>query len=279
VSRALLSLVLAGLVVACGSSQRPSTEEVTSHVAAAGAAKGARSDRQARVASSDVTENDFLFSARCPRGMTSIEGRFCIDRWEASLVEILPNGDERPHSPYLPVEGLVVRAVSEPNVYPQAYVSAEQAKLACKRSGKRLCKPMEWKVACMGPKRQIWGYGNRREERRCNDYGRSPVVATFGIAGMGRGWSWEHMNQPLLNQLDRTLARTGEHPGCSNDYGVYDMVGNLHEWVDDPAGTFQGGFYQDTHQHGDGCTYVTLAHYARYHDYSTGFRCCADLAR
>ena len=57
------------------------------------------------------------------------------------------------------------------------------------------------------------------------------------------------------------------------------MVGNLHEWVDDPDGTFQGGYYLDTHQHGDGCNYRTPAHDIYYHDYSTGFRCCADVAQ
>ena len=72
------------------------------------------------------------------------------------------------------------------------------------------------------------------------------------------------------------LSRTGAHAGCSNDYGVFDMVGNLHEWVDDPEGTFQGGYYLDTHQNGDGCSYRTVAHEFTYHDYSTGFRCCAS---
>jgi formylglycine-generating enzyme required for sulfatase activity len=54
------------------------------------------------------------------------------------------------------------------------------------------------------------------------------------------------------------------------------MVGNLDEWTADPNGTFQGGFWLDTSQHGDGCAYRTIAHPYDYHDYSTGFRCCAD---
>src|SRR2546429_3764696 len=34
-----------------------------------------------------------------------------------------------------------------------------------------------------------------------------------------------------------TLFRsTGAFPGCVNDYGLYDMVGNLHEWTADPNG-------------------------------------------
>ena len=84
------------------------------------------------------------------------------------------------------------------------------------------------------------------------------------------------MNDPRLNELEGTLAKTGTHEGCTNGYGVYDMVGNIHEWVADPNGTFQGGYYQDTHLNGEGCTYKTMAHAAWYHDYSTGFRCCAD---
>ena len=82
-----------------------------------------------------------------------------------------------------------------------------------------------------------------------------------------------------LLQILADGAKTGEHAGCSNGYGDYDMVGNLHEWIADPKGTFYGGYYQDVASlgHGDGCGYQTTAHEARYHDYSTGFRCCSEL--
>ncbi len=84
------------------------------------------------------------------------------------------------------------------------------------------------------------------------------------------------MNQPVVNQLANTLLPTGERAECTNGYGVFDMVGNLHEWVDDADGTFRGGYYMDTTKNGDGCSYATTAHDAGYHDYSTGFRCCMD---
>jgi hypothetical protein len=32
----------------------------------------------------------------------------------------------------------------------------------------------------------------------------------------------------------------------------------------------------DTYQNGEGCEYRTIGHPLDYHDYSTGFRCCAD---
>ena len=59
-------------------------------------------------------------------------------------------------------------------------------------------------------------------------------------------------------------------------WGVFDVHGNLHEWVADVDGTFRGGFYADAVLNGPGCLYRTTAHAGSYHDYSTGFRCCAD---
>ena len=218
-------------------------------------------------------------STRCPAGMAEIpaastsEHAFCIDRWEASLV----GADEKAIVPFGALEkGRRVKAVTAPNVVPQGYISAVEAQSACKASGKRLCKMPEWRKACRGPEQKAWGYADKREPGRCNDKGRNPVIALFG---RGRGnFTWRTMNQPELNQLENTLSKTGAHEGCTNGYGVYDMVGNLHEWVADPGGTFYGGYYQDVGSvgHGEGCGYLTTAHEARYHDYSTGFRCCAD---
>ena len=84
------------------------------------------------------------------------------------------------------------------------------------------------------------------------------------------------MNDPELNRVPGTVARTGSHAKCKTPDGVYDLVGNVHEWVSDPAGTVRGGYYLDTKQNGDGCHYRTDAHDVTYHDYSTGFRCCRD---
>ncbi len=214
----------------------------------------------------------------CPPEMASVESRFCIDRWEASLVEALQDGREVGWEPFRAVEaGHALRAVSQPQVYPQGYISGAQAEAACAASGKRLCAPVEWRAACVGPKQQTFGYGPDRIAGRCNDEGRSPMLRYYPnfmspLAGVGM----HEMNDPRLNQLAGTLAPTGSHEECTNDYGVYDMVGNLHEWTSDPHGTFQGGYYLDTHRNGDGCMYRTVAHDFAYHDYSTGFRCCAD---
>jgi formylglycine-generating enzyme required for sulfatase activity len=72
------------------------------------------------------------------------------------------------------------------------------------------------------------------------------------------------------------LARSAEYSKCQTPEGVFDMMGNLHEWVWDQAGTFRGGYYVDTSRNGEGCEYRTTAHDFEYWDYSTGFRCCAE---
>ena len=122
------------------------------------------------------------------------------------------------------------------------------------------------------------GYGNQRAQGRCNENHRwHPVVQLFR-AGAQALWGHVQMNDPQINQLPGTVALTGAHAGCSNAYGVHDMVGNLHEWTSNPAGTFRGGYYMDTTINGNGCSYVTDAHDPSYHDYSIGFRCCAAAA-
>jgi hypothetical protein len=215
---------------------------------------------------------------------------FCIDRWEASLVEATPRGDAA-FSPYEVIGARKVRAVSKKGVVPQAYISRDEALAACKASHKRLCAEEEWVTACQGKRPTTFPYGDERHDGYCNDQGTAPLLILYKLGRHVSGdgaWStpeadaaygYRPMNDPRLNQVPGTVARTGSHAHCTNSFGVYDMVGNLHEWVDDPAGTFRGGYYLDTHINGDGCRYRTVAHDASYHDYSTGFRCCADPRR
>jgi hypothetical protein len=122
----------------------------------------------------------------CPAGMALVEvtsptpRRFCVDRYEASLVEVLADGSERPFPHYVPVDGHDVRAVSAEGRFPQGYISEVQAEDACAASGKRLCTPDEWKTACMGPARTTFPYGDARRPGVCHDTGKSAVLAVFG---------------------------------------------------------------------------------------------------
>lgn len=215
----------------------------------------------------------------CPTGMISIAGEFCIDRFEGSLVEMLGRGRVRPWSPFvaLPV-GVQVRALSRVRAFPQGYISQVQARAACRAAGRRLCAEPEWVRACKGPATTPWPYGPTYVPRRCNDNREGPVRRIFGL---GDVFHETQMNDPRLNQLPGTLARSGSHARCRNRFGVFDMVGNLHEWVEATTrggrGVFRGGYYVDVRINGDGCDYATRAHSPSYHDYSIGFRCCADL--
>jgi hypothetical protein len=381
-----MAIAIAVLGTACATSPRPAAAPgpVPSIAAAdAEAASGEaaddpddgtgagseRSDRADRADHDDGAAESEL-AGPCPADMALIEmatpssaspRRFCVDKYEASLVEVLADGTERPFPHYLPVDGHDVRAISKPHAFPQGYVSEVQAQDACAASSKRLCNMDEWKTACMGPSHTTFPYGDARRPGACHDTGKSAVLAVFGAKAVaastpyspaaapaasaasatsaasgrrahttkGRAAQstrpratgaksatasrpggkpsakkvprhagkkgadskrpsnvdpgvWARLNDPGLGQVDGALAKTGEHDECVNGFGVFDMVGNLHEWVaTDPKtvhGTFAGGYYLDTTINGDGCNYRTVAHAHDYHDYSTGFRCCAPAA-
>ncbi|HZU83517.1 MAG TPA: SUMF1/EgtB/PvdO family nonheme iron enzyme [Polyangiaceae bacterium] len=214
--------------------------------------------------------------ARCPPDMGLVLDVVCVDRYEASVVERAPDGALLPHAPNQPLAtGAVYVARSVPGVIPQAYVSGAQALEACRRAGKRLCAPVEWRAACGGSQGYAFPYGPVRVPGRCHDSGVNPMLAYHADA-QARGWGAVELNDPRNIELDGTVAKTGAFPECVNDFGLHDMVGNVHEWTADPNGTFQGGYWLDTSLHGEGCAYRTIGHPFDYRDYSTGFRCCAD---
>ncbi|MFO0739493.1 MAG: SUMF1/EgtB/PvdO family nonheme iron enzyme [Labilithrix sp.] len=220
-------------------------------------------------------------SPKCASEMALVSNMFCIDKWEGTIALRAADGTETPWSPYQspPSDTSTTKVVakSASGVVPQGYISARQAETACKNAGKRLCQPVEWRAACGGSQGTAFPYGPTRVAGKCHDSGKSPMVA-FHSATMNRGWGQEELNDPRNNQLEGGLAKTGAYADCVTDQGVFDMVGNLSEWTADPNGTFQGGLWLDTSQHGEGCAYRTISHEYGYHDYSTGFRCCADAA-
>ncbi len=97
-------------------------------------------------------------ATECLDGMARVDAPtkgksvFCIDRFEAGLVEI-GAARERAFSPYEQVKGRTVKAILKEGVVPQAYVSRDEADAACKRGDKRLCTESEWVQACMGAER------------------------------------------------------------------------------------------------------------------------------
>jgi len=238
----------------------------------------------------------------CPEGMALINKKFCIDKWEASLVAIDAEGSRTDHPHFeRPQAGVVYEARSAPGLFPQGYISRVEASAACKKAGKRLCSRNEWVRACQGKRGWTWPYGARGKMGKCNNGKVHLLSKMFGA--QGRNWKYdEHFNSPQLNQEPGFLAKGGEYAECVSPDGVFDMVGNLHEWVSDFVddsliealdndnverrkqphrtgnGVFLGGFFSTTTEHGPGCQFITIAHEATYHDYSTGFRCCQKSA-
>jgi sulfatase modifying factor 1 len=203
----------------------------------------------------------------CPDGMALIaaDPAFCIDRYEATI-----DGA----SPYRNPGATPGPASSTRDAVPQAYISGTQAAASCAAAGKRLCSDAEWLRACRGPDENVYPYGDTRMPGVCNDARAvHPAVEYFMTTDP---IIFSMLGHPCLDQLPSSLDRAGENPGCVTGEGVYDMMGNLHEWTAAAAGTFRGGFYVDTMINGDGCLYATTAHDVAHWDYSTGFRCCAD---
>lgn len=182
--------------------------------------------------------------------------------------------DGSSHSPFQNPGTASVRAVSIGGAIPQAYINGVQAAAACEASGKRLCTDTEWLRACEGPMGTTYPYGDTKEPGVCNDARAvHPAVEYFGT---NASWIWSELGNACIDQLPDSLDPTGSRQGCVTADGMFDMMGNLHEWTADPAGTFRGGFYVDTVLNGPGCLYATTAHDTSHWDYSTGFRCCAD---
>jgi len=247
---------------------------------------------------------------RCPADMVEINHRFCIDRYESSLRD---TAQQRTISPYYhPEHGQLaathrrwraaaarsstrlgrslavpeppayqveeafdIRATSERGVTPNGYLNLERATRACKNAGKRLCTRDEWVLACRGERARKFPYGDAYVAGRCNVFREAhPAVLLHGDASIN------HLDPRLNLTQDHgrpLLRRTGETSECRSEWGsdaVYDMVGNLDEWVDDPEGTFVGGFFARATK--EGCDAAIQSHPAEYFDYSLGTRCCAD---
>ncbi len=242
--------------------------------------------------------------APCPADM-SLVGRTCVDRHEAFLLEVASDGSTKPH-PYYErlVKGVTYRAANQAAAFPQGYISRVEAKAACENAGKRLCSKSEWTRACKAKGWMTYPYGQQGKRDVCNT-GKLHLLSQMFKNPKG-GFKYEdHFNSPDLNKTPGFLARSADYSGCASELGVFDMVGNLHEWVSDTVtedlmekldaeeverrdqpwqvgnGVFMGGFYSTTSEHGPGCSFITVAHEPSYHDYSTGFRCCkaADLPK
>jgi hypothetical protein len=249
----------------------------------------------------------------CPAEMVLVNGKLCVDRFEATIVDtdtgqslapdfpVTPNlfdiaigdwatGRSRVGSvfaramplPFLPEwqrgKKIDVRAVSLPHVRPNGYLTGLIAETACAGAGKRLCTLPEFVLACRGEDDQQFPYGDSYIDGVCNvNRDVHPAAMLHDNASVG------HLD-PRLNRVrvngHTLLQETASSPQCRSRWGsdaIYDLVGNLDEWVDEEGGAFAGGFYARSTR--SGCEAVITAHPKNYLDYSTGVRCCKDAAK
>lgn len=128
---------------------------------------------------------------------------------------------------------------------PTTGVTLAEAALVCEAKGRRLCSQKEWRKACRGDRGRRQPYGGAREDGRCND---------------------------ALGGVPQNLGRGGARGTCVTPQGVYDLVGNVGEWVE--GGAVMGG---DATTKAASCT-TRRKPGKNTQDPAIGLRCCVTLA-
>ena len=95
--------------------------------------------------------------------------------------------------------------------------------------------------------------------------------------GTLRGYG-EHPHIDEAQRLDEMLAPAGSKLLCVSSFGVYDMVGNIDEFVINETGQPYVSGLMSGHVFGvrNACRPMTEAHGPGFGWYETGGRCCRD---
>ncbi|HUU02696.1 MAG TPA: SUMF1/EgtB/PvdO family nonheme iron enzyme [Myxococcota bacterium] len=150
-------------------------------------------------------------------------------------------------------------ACSQASVLPWSGASWSEARAACERVGKRLCSLGEWQDACdghAGAGGRPFPFGEEWSDSACNTWD-----AQAGIGG---------------------ILPTGALPACKTPSGVFDLVGNVSEYIGsgfacqrEPCVVAAGGSY-DSGEAPDWCNAEPLEESLDVDGglISSGFRCC-----
>jgi formylglycine-generating enzyme required for sulfatase activity len=196
----------------------------------------------------------FAHEQRCRTAERSID--FCIDRYE------YPN---------------------RKGAHPTWMVDWYQAQATCEAKGKRLCWASEWTAACEGPDHTPFPYGWERDHDKCNMDNYYIDPKKFGPKGQFLFYAKDPEIQAReLARLDESVA-SGSMEACQSGFGVYDMPGNVDEWVvSDEAprevskwAGLKGGAWGHVRSQ---CRPMTFSHEPSFAYYFVGFRCCKDAA-
>ena len=203
-------------------------------------------------------------SKSCPLEMVLIDGleipAFCLDRYEASHADA--TSTEQGSSPI---------AASLEGVMPWYPVNLEMARAACDAAGKRLCALDEWVGACHGTSPTNYTYGDDYEPAICNGIDTfcdcsQPACSSAPVC------PYPHCRQSCGAYFHATP--TGSFPACHNEWGAYDINGNVWELADSDDGLehFRGGAYNCS----DSEALHRCDHDGTWGPSARGFRCCGD---
>ena len=141
-------------------------------------------------------------------------------------------------------------ACSRPGVLPWREINYESAERACASSGKRLCTQFEWEMACGGAARRAYPYSPS-----------DPDVLACNTRA-----------HPNYNGL----ITTGSADDCATPLGIFDLAGNVAEWVAGRFGTGVSGGHYASQIHDTRCdAHLGIQGASIRQQY--GFRCCQDL--
>lgn len=187
----------------------------------------------------------------CPSDMVSVninENYFCVDKYEASRPDATEDSYGSDNS----------KATSRASVLPWFPVNFETAKAACESAGKRLCTSDEWTFTCHGTYNLNYCYGNEYDPIACNG-----IDAFCSNPAPKCG----------LQEGGFHVTPTGSFEICTNDFGIFDINGNVWEWViDNGTGQLRGGAYNC----GDSATLHACSYIPSFSPSARGFRCCKD---
>ncbi len=157
---------------------------------------------------------------------------------------------------------------------PRLAMTWEEAKLLCQAEGKRLCKASEWTLACEGAEPLPYPYGFSRDSRLCN------IDRPYRFPN-NSAYANPQTRAQEVARLDQREP-SGARAGCVSPYGVYDMTGNVDEWVVNEQGSrtkppyvsgLKGGYWGPVRNR---CRPITDVHNMWHSGYQIGLRCCAD---
>lgn len=154
-----------------------------------------------------------------------------------------------------------------------------EARKRCEDAGKRLCTEDEYNFACEGPEILPYVYGFVRDKEACNidrEYrypDHSRVLPTFD------GCPGDPRCKAEIERLDQSEP-IGQRRTCTSWAGVYDLNGNINEWVHRPRekmpnrSGLKGGWWGPIRAR---CRPTVTFHKEGDYGYEVGFRCCRDL--